>query len=283
MAYQDELAKLVGPQRDAAAALIGLFAQYGLQSLAARIIDMVKQGFSADTMTVMLEETPEYKRRFAANEVRVKKGLPKLSPREYIETERAYRQVMANAGFPPGFWDSTTDFQKHLENDMSPAELQERVQTWQTIAQSDQAALDQLKRLYGLTANDYAAYLMDRTRAVPLLQKQARAVSFAAAGSRHGYTLDRALAERFGGGAFNVTAEEAERGFSAIQEIQGDIDALGRLHKIGGYSVDEAVEEAFAGDAEAAKKRKKIVGAETATFADSSRGDTGVARSTTSY
>jgi len=281
--YTNELAKLRGPQRDAAAALILLFSQYGLQNLAARIIDMVKQGFSADTMSVMLEETPEYKARFAANDARVKRGLPKLSPKEYIETERAYRAVMANSGMPNGFWDSNSDFQKHLENDMSPAELQERVQTWQSVAQQDQTALDQLRRLYGFSAGDYAAYLMDRSRAVPLLQRQARAVQFASAGSRHGYTLDRSLAERFGGGAYNVTGEEAERGFAAIAEVQGDIDALGRLHRIGGYGVEEAVEETFAGDADAAKKRKKISEAERSTFAGSSRGDTGVARPTTSY
>ena len=282
--YYTEVAKFRNTaQRDAAAGLISLFNQYGLGMLAKRIIDMVKQGFSAETMAVMLQETPEYRQRFIANEARKKAGLSVLSPAEYIATERAYRQVMATSGMPKGFFDQQTDFTRFLQNDLSPSELQERVRTWQEVAQSDQFAVGELRRLYGLSVNDYAAYLMDPTRATPLLQKGARAVSFAAAARRHGYTLDRALAEKFGGGAYNVTAEEAERGFTAIEEIQSDTDALARIYKMGGFSVEEGIAEAFGGDADVAKKRRKIYEAEEATFSDTSRGATGVARDTSSY
>jgi hypothetical protein len=50
------------------------------------------------------------KRRFAGNQQRRKLGLPVLSPREYLETEAAYRQVMESAGLPRGFYDSPDDF-----------------------------------------------------------------------------------------------------------------------------------------------------------------------------
>lgn len=275
--------RLQGPQRNAAWALIETFREYGLESLANRIIGWVKEGFSGDTIALMLKETPDYKRRFAANDVRLKNGLAPLSPREYIETERAYRQVMVASGFPKGFYDQQSDFTKFIGNDMSPAELQERVRSWQEVAQSDSFATGELRRLYGMTTADYAAYLMDPQRATPLLQAQARSVSFAAAGSRHGYTLDRALAEKFGGGAYDVTAQEAERGFAAIEEIQEDTDRLAQIYKTGGFSIEDYAGEAFGGDAGVTKRRRKLYEAEQATFSDSSRGATGTARGTQSY
>ena len=42
--------------------------------------------------------------------------------REYLATERSYRQIMQEAGVPTGFYDQTSDFTKFLASDISPAE-----------------------------------------------------------------------------------------------------------------------------------------------------------------
>lgn len=276
--YDNVLGDLKGTQRDAATAVIDLFKQYGLESLASKIIDYVKQGFSSDTMAVMLQETPEYKKRFAGNEVRKQQGLSVLSPAEYIATERQYRQVMAASGFPKGFYDQTSDFTKMIGNDTSPQELNDRVSIWKDYAgKQDPAQVEQLRKLYGMSAGDYAAYLMDPTRALPLLQDQARAVSFAAAGQRHGVDVSKATAEAYGGGSYDISAQDAEKGFAAIQEVQGDTDKLAKLYGLGGYSAGEAIQETFGGNAQIAAKRKKAASAERATFNDSSKGSTGSA------
>lgn len=279
--YQQELAKLTGPQRDAASALITLFSQYGLETLAGRIIEMVKQGFSSDTMSIMLEETPEYKRRFSANDQRVKNGLSKLSPAEYIATERAYRAVMTQSGMPKGFYDSNDDYTKFLANDLSPTELSDRVKMWQQEALKDKAGLDSIRKITGLGVSDYAAYLMDPKRATPLLTKTAQAISFAAAGERHGYDITKQLAELYGNR--DITADQAEQGFSSIQDVQADTDKLARLYQLGGYTVEDAASEVFAGNANAANTRKKAASAERATFSDSSRGNAGKTKRSNSY
>lgn len=277
--YTTELSKLTGAQRSAASALITLFGQYGLESLASKIIGYIKEGFSSDTMTVMLQDTPEYKTRFAANEARKKAGLAVLSPAEYIATERQYRQVMSQSGMPKGFYDQNSDFQKFLENDMSPSELNDRVKGWQDLAQSDQASLDSLRRLYGMSADDAAAFAMNPDRALPLIQAQQRAVGFAAAAQRHGFTVDRGNAEMYGGGAYDVSAQDAEKGFAAIQDVQADTDRLAKMYGLGGYTVNEAEAEVFGGDAAAGKKRKQAASAERGSFSDSSKGSTGSAGS----
>lgn len=271
--YTTDLKKLSGAQRDAAAALISMFSNYGLQTLAGRIIDMVKQGFSSDTMSIMLEKTPEYQKRFAANAARMKKGLSVLSPAEYIQTERAYSQILNQSGMPKGFYDQQSDYQKFLENDLAPTELNDRVKMWQSEALKDQAGLDAIRKITGLGASDYAAYLMDPARATPLLTKAAQAVSFAAAAGRHGFDVSKQLATQYGN--LDVTASNAEQGFAAIQEVQGQTDKLARMYGLGGYDVNDAAAEVFAGDAVQKAKRAKASNAEKATFNDSSKGSTG--------
>lgn len=273
--------QLKGPQRDAAAALIKLFSSYGLSTLAGRIIDMVKQGFSSDTMSLMLEKTPEYQKRFAANAKRRSLNLPTLSPKEYIETERAYSAIMNNSGMPKGFYDTYTDYQKFLEMDIAPTELGERVKLWQTEALKDAEGLAAIRKITGLGASDYAAYLMDPARATPLLTKTAQAVSFAAAAGRHGFNVSKTLAVQYGNR--DVSASDAEQGFAAIEEVQADTDRLAKMYGLGGYDVEDAAAEVFAGDADAAKTRKKAANAEKATFSGSSKGATGRSQRGSNY
>lgn len=279
--YDQMLGQLKGAQRDAAAALISLFNSYGLGSLAGRIIDYVKQGFSSDTMSLMLEKTPEYQKRFAANAARQKKGLSVLSPGEYLSTERSYRAILANSGMPKGFYDSNSDYQRFLENDLSPTELSDRVKLWQQEALKDPAGVSAIRKITGLGVNDYAAFLMDPARATPLLTKTAQAISFAAAGSRHGYDVTKELATLYGNR--DVSAADAEQGFGAIQATQARTDELARMYGLGNYSLSTAASEVFANDANAANVRKKAGDAEKAAFSDTSAGKTGASQRGRNY
>src|SRR5690242_18300662 len=113
--------------QDAFAYLSSIFASYGLSSLAPAIKNFLTQGYGTDTVALLLQETPEYKQRFAANDARIKAGLPALSPAEYLSVESAYRQVMSAAGVPKGFYDQPSDFQKWIADDVSPTEIKGRV------------------------------------------------------------------------------------------------------------------------------------------------------------
>jgi|SRR5215216_2530516 len=76
--------KLSGAQRDAYLALKSLFDGYGLGTLATKILEFVQNGYSSDTISVLLQETTEYKQRFAGNEKRKAAGLPVLRPGDYL-------------------------------------------------------------------------------------------------------------------------------------------------------------------------------------------------------
>lgn len=98
-------------QMDAYSLIKALLDQADLGSLADDLYGFIQQGYSADTITLLLQETSEWKRRFAGNEERKRRGLPVLTPAEYLAVESSYRQVMRTFGLPQGFYDEYSDFE----------------------------------------------------------------------------------------------------------------------------------------------------------------------------
>jgi len=258
---------LTGSKRDAAAALVALFTDYGLASLAPQIVRMIQEGFSSDTISIKLRDTKEYKERFAANETRRKKGLVDLSPAEYVATERSYRQIMSAAGMPVGFYDSKDDFRKFLENDVSPTELQSRVTVAQdALNNADRDVLTYFKQHY--TSGEMVSYLLDPKRATPLIEKQYKAAQIGGAASRQGLDLDAGTAESLAG--TGVSVSDASAGFGFIAQELPTANKLADIYGEGGLTLKDLAEEVFQDDSATAKKRKKLASQERASFGKSS-------------
>jgi hypothetical protein len=256
-------------QRDATTILTDLFTQYGLGSLANTIAGYIKQGYSADAITVLLSQTPEYKQRFAANDIRIKRGLPALSPAEYIATERSYRQVMSAAGLPTGFYDSNSDFTNFLANDMSPTELKSRVDTaTEAVNQAPAGTLDYMKQWYN--TGDLVAYALDPTKAQTLVEQRIKAAEAAGVGNGQGVNLTRQQGELIGATGVNLSQIQQGVGF-----VGQNIQATNKLDQIYGGNVtqDDLVKEVFQNDAAAGKKRDVLASKERAAF--SGAGGTG--------
>jgi hypothetical protein len=181
---------LTGDQRNAFITLNNLFTGYGLGSLAPKIADYIKNGYSADTISILLQQTDEYKQRFAGNQIRQDKGLPVLSPAQYLATESSYRQLMAQAGLPAGFYDQPDDFTQFIGKDVSPTELKSRVDlASQATALADPNYKQALQSMYGIDDAHMTAYFLDEDRAVPLLQKQAAAAQIGAEALKQGLQI----------------------------------------------------------------------------------------------
>jgi hypothetical protein len=208
---------LSGTNRDAYMALKSLFNGYGLGSLAGKIYDYVKQGYGADTISLLLQDTKEYKTRFAGNEARAKAGLPVLSPADYLATEQAYRQVLSSAGLPAGFYDNPADFQKWISADVSPTEIKDRVDlATAAVAQSNPAYRQALFQMYGIQEADLTAYFLDRKTAEPILKKQAAASAIGAAAIRRGFAANTLDLEGYA--TLGITADQAEQAYSQIAD-----------------------------------------------------------------
>jgi hypothetical protein len=249
-------------QRDAGTILSDLFTQYGLGSLAGVITGYIKQGYSADAITVLLSQTPEYKQRFAANDIRIKKGLPALSPAEYIATERSYRQVMSAAGLPVGFYDSNST-SPFLANDMSPTELKQRVDTATTaVNQAPQEVKDYFGQWYG--TGDMIAYALDPAKAEPLIEQRIKAAEAAGVGKTQGVSLTQQQAEGIGSNT-NLSLDQIQQGMGFVGQ---NAASTAKLDQIYGDNVtqDDLVKEVFQNDGQAAQKRQKLASKERAAF-----------------
>ena len=252
-----------------------LFTNYGLETLAPKIQEFVQAGFSPDTVTLKLQETPEYQQRFIGNTARKKAGLSVLSPKEYLATEDAYRQIMRTTGLPKGFYDSPDDFSKFIEIDVSPTELKQRVDLAQTaIDNADPYYTRTLQEMYGLSNGDMIAQVLDPQRALPFITKQAQAVQFGAAAVRQGLQVAKPVAEQYAG--MGVTEQQAEQGFQAVAQILPTAERLGQIYGQN-YNQEQALSEVFGGpmSADAIQRRRRLVEMEQSSFA----GRAGVGRS----
>lgn len=260
---------LQGENRDAFMALNGLFKQYGLGSLASKIYDYVKNGYGADTISILLQDTPEYKKRFAANEARIKAGLNVLSPAEYISVENSYRQIMRQSGLPEGFYDSNEDFTGWLAGDMSPTELQSRVDlATQATALANPAYKQALKQM-GLSDGELTAYFLDQDRALPYLQKSAATAAIGAEALQRGLAFDQQYASELA--TAGISRDQAGQGYAKIADEFSDLGTLGQIYG-GGWTQRMAEEDTFVGGTGASQQREKLINRERGSFSGSTGG-----------
>ena len=261
-------AGMTGSQRNAYTAVVDMLKEFGLESLAPKILGYVQQGYDSNTIGYELQQTSEWKTRFAANETRKKNGLPVLSPQEYIATERSYRQIMQSAGVPSGFYDSQKDFQKFLEMDVSPQEVQSRVQAaTDFVNRKDPRELAVFKKFY--TTGDMIAYALDPKRAAPLVGKAFQAATIAGQAATQGVAgVDKAMAE--GLAADGVSREAAQQGFSLIAGEQGNANKLSSIYGEDGFTTSDLVNETFRANNDVAQRRKTLASRERGSFSGSS-------------
>ncbi|MFJ2650875.1 hypothetical protein ACIO1C_29670 [Streptomyces sp. NPDC087420] len=265
---------LTGANRDAYAALQSMFNQMGLGSLAPKIFDYVKQGYGADTIGLLLQDTKEYKERFAANDARAKAGLPVLNPAEYLAAETSYRQILDSAGMPKGFYDNPADFRSWIAGDVSPTEIKSRVDmATEAVDKTDPNYRAALYQMYGIQGQDLAAYFLDRKLAEPILKKQAAASAIGAAALRRGFGLNALDLEGYA--SLGITGADAEQAYGQI--AGGFEQMLGIAGRFGTtWSQKEAEQEVFTPGAASAvgkdsafEKGRSLKSQERAMFAGS--------------
>lgn len=276
-AQEVENARLQSQRTDWSEYLSQVFNSYGLNALAPKIKEFVQQGFTPDTVTLKLQETPEYKQRFIGNENRRKAGLPVLTPGEYLSVESSYKKILKDAQLPSGFYDQPDDFGKFIGADIAPTELQERVNIAnQSLQNADKFYTDSLRTYYGLNSGDMIAYTLDPERALPVITRQQKAAQFGAEAARQGIQVAAPMAERFTG-QLGVTQQEARQGFEQVAQILPEAQRLGAITP-GAQPVglEETTTAVFGGESSADYKQRirRLAEIEQSRFA----GQSGVSR-----
>lgn len=242
--------------------------QWGIEELFTDVLALIRQGLSEDAIIIQLQDSDAYKKRFAANEIRRQKGLAVLNPAEYVATETQYRSVLRSYGLPEGFYDSNTDLNGFLGNDVSPAELAQRAQTAQQIwLTGNQEYKSVWKDFYGLSDGDAIASILDPKVALPMIEQKRVATQIAAAAKRNSLDVERQRAEYFT--TLGLGEPDAIKAYGEIGEAASVDSAI--ANRFGTTFNQEDEENArLLGLASAKRKQRTLYNKEAALFAGGS-------------
>jgi len=255
------------------------FDRYGLGSLVTPLKDLITSGASPSEFTIKLRETDAYKKRFAANEARIKNGLRALSEYEYITKEDAYQEVMRRRGLPESYYARgdmgiQKGFESLISGDVSSTELEDRIVTAQDrVLNANPEIAVTLKEFYpGISNGDILAYALDPVNALNQIKRKITAAEIGVAAKQEGLTSGLTRAEELA--TLGITGATAAQGYKTIGGGLQRGSQLAAIYGENPYSQVTAEQEIFnlQGAQEARKQRQKITGLEKATFG----GQTGV-------
>jgi hypothetical protein len=253
--------------------LYAQFKQYGLEALVEPLKGLIVSGASPAEFTIKLRDTDAYKKRFAANAQRIQKGLTAISEAEYLGLEDQYQNIMRNYGLPEQYYkrgDMGTQegFNQFIANDVSAAELEDRIMTAQNrVMNANPEVIASLKAFYpDINNGDILAYTLDPTKGLDSIKRKVTAAEIGGGAMQAGLGISGARAEELT--AAGITKQQAQQGFGTIA---GGLQRGSQLASIYGenpYTQTTAEKEVFglAGKTEAEKERKKLTGLEKATF-----------------
>jgi hypothetical protein len=242
----------MGPTQQSAWALLQQTLQsYGftgqdLTNLVTFVKTELINGTGADQISLDLQQTKEFAKRFPAIVQRRQAGLPPVSPAEYVSLERQYGQLERAAGLPHAFTDQS-HYDQLIANDVSGSEYADRINNgYVAMLNSPPEARQALQDFYGITPGHLAAYFLDPTKALPLLKQQAQAAIIGGAGIRSGFgevNSDQALKLA----QLGVTPEAAQNGFMDLfhqRQLTGTLPGQAQT----AISADKQLGAEFGGD-----------------------------------
>lgn len=245
------------------------FQKYGLTSLASKIKELAIDGATEATITLQLQETPEYQMRFAANADRLKKGLTVLSPAEYLNAEDEYRQKLRDYGLKQ--FDTDAYVRQFISNDTSLTEISNRIVTAvQRVQNADPAVMKQLRDYYGITQESLVGYVLDPEQQFEKIKLQVSSAEIGVEAKKQGLDSNLAVSEQLA--KQGITQAEAQKGYSTIADILPSAEKLSAIYggRLDSYEQSEGEQEVFNSLASAQRKRQKLSAAEIAQFSGSS-------------
>jgi hypothetical protein len=257
--------------------LLSIFNQYGLGSLVEPLKGLVTDSTSASELTMKLRQTEPYKKRFAANAARTANGLAALSEGEYVALEDQYQNIMRNYGLPASYYAKgdlgrQEGFEKFISNDVSAAELEDRIATAQNrVVNANPQVKQALKQFYpGITDGDILAYTLDPAQGLTDIKRKVTAAEIGGAAIAAGLNANQQTAESLA--QYGIDKQQAMSGYQTVAQLAPRGSELSSIYKQDPYTQAVAESEVFGtpGAAGATKQRKKLSELEQASFTGSS-------------
>ncbi|MCB1901779.1 MAG: hypothetical protein KDH16_20985 [Rhodocyclaceae bacterium] len=169
--------------------------------------DQITNGLDNEAaLMISLEATPQFQQRYGIiTELRQRaaNGEPVTVPsvaavREY---EASVSSLMRQAGLPTWMYDSYTDAQALMRQNLSVSEVEQRLgNAWERVTNSDPAVRETFQMYYGMDGDAaLAAMFLDPNRTMASLERASRAAYAGGMGKTLDVQLSQAQAERVAG------------------------------------------------------------------------------------
>ena len=260
--------------------LYNQFAAYGLGDLVTPLKGLITSDVSPSEFTIRLRDSQAYKDRFRGNQLRIQNGLAAVNEAQYLALEDQYQNIMRNYGLPEsyysrGYLGRQQGLEQFIANDVSAAELEDRIATaQQRIQYANPEVSIALKTFYpDITNGDLLAYALDPTKGLEQIKRRITAAEIGSSAVQMGLATNVTDAEYLA--RYGVTKAQAQQGYRTAAEILPTATKLSDIYATqtpGPYTQQTAEQEIFnvPGAAEAAAKRKKLIGLEQASFSGKS-------------
>jgi len=259
--------------------LLAEFSQYGLASLVEPLKTLIQSGPSPSELTLALRATDAYKKRFAANPERIKRGYTALNEASYLALEDGYQNVMRNYGLPVSYYAKDSmgrqaGFEILIGGDVKVPELEERIilgknQLLEAPVETRQAFTQFFPNI---TEGDILGYVLNPDKGLSEIKRKVSAAqiggAFLGTKTTSGATLTTSLGRAEELARAGVTGTTAKQVATAIGGGLERGRQLTSFYQEPAYTQAMAEEELFnlPGQTEAKEKRKKIIGLEEAEF-----------------
>ena len=256
------------------------FRSYGLDTLASEVRNYMVQGLPYAEGTIRLRQSEAYKTRFSGNEGRIAKGLAAYEPREYLQAEEEYKNLLASAGL--GDLSNQKNFSSLIGGAVSLSEAQDRINNVFTrIDNADPELKSQLGRYfssYGVNdplvqRGQVAMSLLTGDTSAEALQRNLQKAQLYTGATRYGFELPenriQSLQQQLEAQGASDFYGKGMTGFRELGESTREVGRLGSFY--GGIEKPKEAEleqEAFFGLK--SQRRRKLQEQEKATFAGSS-------------
>jgi hypothetical protein len=271
-------------RRDAYALLQQTFSQYGLDSLVGKIQEYMKQNLGAEEASLNLIQSEEYKQRFRGNQGRIAKGLSAYTPKEYLQAEEIYANILKANGLDALANRDTTS--TLIGGAVSPEEAQARIaNVFNKIDNADAATKSALKQYFGQygvgdetkqRAEIATALLTGDTQAQGLKRNLEKAYLRAGAETAGVKNISEVniedLQKQLETAGVSDTYAAAKQGFSTIAQVQPRLETLSQIYNETPTTDQELQQEVFFGLK--SQKRAALQEKEKAAFS----GQTGISK-----
>ena len=180
-------------QTDARSIITNLLRGFGLQTLDKWAWQLVTKGATADMITDELYQQPLFKARFPGIFIRQEKGLPAISPADYVTLEDDFYNLIHQYGLPASVLTPSFIGEQLIGNDVSPSEIQDRiVKGYAMVADAPASVQQTFKQWFGAAGTgQLAGFFLNPKNNADTLMKEAQMANIQGAGINAGVNIGK--------------------------------------------------------------------------------------------